>query len=171
MNRRYIGAGVAAALIGSWAFIHHAHTDPAMIRWKMRIVGPRFVCRSLAVDDTAWEFITARVRAGDPVWLHFANDFKPFLDTHPGEEMMDAVSNAIDANPKGALSILLPTYGARTVCAENWEGEARKKEDYLRRINHLKQIPEGEIEKRSIEACTEEINKVLLDLKRQWGPW
>ena len=32
--------------------------------------------------------------------------------------MDDAVSVAIDKNPTGALRILLPVYGAQTVCAE-----------------------------------------------------
>ena len=169
MKRRYIGVGVVAALIGIWAYFHHAHTDPKMIRWKMGIIGPRAVYGTLAFDDKSWEFVTSRVKSGDPVWLHFANDFKPFLDTHPGEEMMDAVSRAIDSNPKGALSVLLPTYGAKTVCAENWEGEALTKDDFLGRLKRLKEIPEGEIEKRDIDACAKEINTILMgDLRKQW---
>lgn len=167
MNRP-LAASVAAALVGIGAFLYHPHTGPALIRWKMRIVGPGFVCRTLAFDNRAWEFVTNRMRAGGADWLNLANDCKSFLDAHPGEEMMDAVSRSIDADPKGALTILLPVYGAKRVCAETWEGEGLKKEDFLRRLNQIDKIPNGEIDKKAVDACTKEIAKTILDLKRQW---
>jgi hypothetical protein len=94
--------------------------------------------------------IAAGRGTGAPDWLIVAADLQPALDAHPAEEMKDAVAVVMDANPVGALEILLPRYGAEAVCATQQEGEPierAKAEARLRVLERLSQTPQ-------VEECT-----------------
>jgi hypothetical protein len=116
-------------------------TNPSAIRAKARIVGPRLTYAPLAHDDAKWRVVLQGVRSGDPVWLGVAAALEPALDTHPGEEMLGAVSNVLDRNPRNAIELLLPTYGPEIVCGTDTEGAALNRLDAERRISALASVP------------------------------
>jgi hypothetical protein len=89
----------------------------------------------------------------------------PSLDTHPGEEMLAAAFRAFDANPTGALTILLPIYGAKFVCAEDAEGGPLLKGSASTRLGILKNLSAGKVDRRQIDACAQEIERTLLESK------
>jgi hypothetical protein len=127
---------VLLALGGIWVLFVFPHTQPWAIRWKVRIAGPRLVYESLAADDAIWEVVTNGVRSGDVEWLRVAKDLSPVLDTHPGEEMAEAVATVLRKNPAGAVGILLQDYGAEWVCG--WDIDANQARQ---RIELLKGLP------------------------------
>jgi hypothetical protein len=137
IRRRFtllLGIGVAglsaAALFWPW-------TNAWMIHTRSHIVGASLVYASLAHSDDRWAVVLRGVRSGDPAWLHVAADLSPALDTHPGEEMLAAVSVAFDANPGGALAILVPTFGANMVCGRDETGAHLASEKAKERLETL----------------------------------
>jgi hypothetical protein len=114
---------LCATLVGGAALLMFPHTSASAIRLKTRIIGANLVYRPLAYDEDRWEVILRGVRSGDPAWLGVAADLRVALDTHPGEEMLGAVSVAIEANPAGAIQILLPQYGPDVVCGQDEDGQ------------------------------------------------
>jgi hypothetical protein len=117
-----VGGAVIAGVSGAVFILMFPHTNPEIIHVKTRVIGSRFVYAPLAYDETRWEVVLAGVRSGAPVWLRVAADLRPALDTHPGEEMLGAVSGVLDTNPLGAVRILLPGYGPDIVCGRDEEG-------------------------------------------------
>lgn len=114
--------GGLLCFVGISVLLLFPQTDPFVIRLKTHIIGSGLTYAPLASDDDKWECVLEGVRSGDGTWLRVASDLYPALDTHPGEEMLGAVSTAFDKNPRGVLRILLPSYGAQAVCGEDEEG-------------------------------------------------
>ena len=141
-------------VIGVWPY-----TNPWLICAKIRILGSVLVYGPLAYDDDRWEIVLAGVRSGTPIWLRVAVDIYPALDTHPGEEMLGAVSSVIDKNTVGAIDILVPTYGANIVCGEQEEGEPINKVVAEKRILLLATAESHVKKSASLEAC----RRVILD--------
>ena len=86
-----------------------------------------------------------------------AADLRPALDTHPGEEMLGAVSTVLDANPAGAVQILLPRYGAEVVCGQDEEGSAIDRSRAERRALLLKGQPASP----ELQACLRVVRRIL----------
>jgi hypothetical protein len=120
-HRNWILAA-AAALIALSVVAMYPHVNPSVIHWKAKVLGPRLTYGPLASREEVWDSIVAGVRSGEWRWLRVAVDLQPALDTHPGEEMVDAITSVIDANPHGAIQWLLPAYGAELVCGEEGAG-------------------------------------------------
>jgi len=119
-----IVACVLVAIVSAVAFLLFPHTNPYVIHAKTLVIGPRLVYGPLAYDDAKWEVVLRGVRSAEPAWLRVAADLRPALDTHPGEEMLEAVSAVVDTNPRGALEVLVPQYGAELVCGQAEDGRA-----------------------------------------------
>ena len=115
-RNRILAAG--AALIALAGISMYPHTNPSMIHFKTKTLGPRVTYGPLASREEVWETILAGVKSGEWHWLRVAVDLRPALDTHPGEQMLDAVASVIDVNPSGAIHWLLPAYGPQLVCGE-----------------------------------------------------
>jgi hypothetical protein len=141
-----VGGALVAAI--EWPF-----TNPWLIRAKVRLLGPTIVYAPLAYRDEQWDAVLAGVKSGDAVWLYVAVDLYPALDTHPGEEMFGAVSTVVDKNPKGAVDVLLPTYGPAIVCGEQEEGQPINHATAERRVQLLAQIATSVKDKKALEAC------------------
>jgi len=92
------------------------HVSPTIIHLKVRLLGPKWVYRELVPYYERWDVVLTGVKTGNPLWLRVAADLYPALDTHPGEEMLHAVSMAVEQNPAAALSLLVPNYGVGAVC-------------------------------------------------------
>jgi hypothetical protein len=103
--------GVLLAVLAFWP-----HTSPSIVHLKTRLFGPRFVYGELTASNGGWDVVLAGVRTGDPEWLRVAVDLHGPLDTHPGEEMIEAVATVVERNPAAALTKLLPVYGVEIVC-------------------------------------------------------
>jgi hypothetical protein len=128
-------------------------TNPWVVHAKSRILGPRLVYGPLAYDDDLWEVVLVGVRSGDSAWLRVAVDLRPSLDTHPGEEMLGAVSSVLDKNPIGALDMLLPLYGPSIVCAEDDEGAPISRVRAKERVQLLERMGKNQERKELLEAC------------------
>jgi hypothetical protein len=113
---RALSAAAAAllALAALLAVVMFPHTSPWVIRWKVRIIGCALTYGPLAYDDDRSSIVLNGVRTGNSAWLSVASGLRPTLDTHPGEEMLEAVSTVFDTNPAGALHILVPNRGLRS---------------------------------------------------------
>jgi hypothetical protein len=98
------------------------HTNPSIIHLKTMVLGPRLTYAPLTYDDARWEVVLEGVRSADVRWLQVAADLRPALDTHPGEEMLSAVSSVLELNPDDAIQLLIPAYGADLICAEDEYG-------------------------------------------------
>ena len=160
LKRALVGLGLLLAiLIGICALLIFPHTDPWAIRWKIHIIGPGLTYGPLAADDAAWEVVLNGVRSGDSAWLSVASDLLPVLDTHPGEEMIGAVSTALDKNPSDALRILLPSYGAKIVCGQDEEGLVINRLHAERRALLLKAPPASA--EPNAQACLSVVGQVL----------
>jgi hypothetical protein len=112
----------SAALIVLPVVAMYPHVNPSVIHWKAKVLGPRQTYGPLASRQEVWDAIVAGVRSGEWRWLRVAVDLQPALDTHPGEEMADAITSVIDVNANGAIQWLLPAYGAELVCGEEGAG-------------------------------------------------
>ena len=122
-GRRIVAALAALSLVGVVAAAAvWPSTSPTLIRAKAMVLGPRWVYRPLVADDDRWAEVLQGVRSGDLAWLHAAVALQPALDTHPGEEMLEAIVTVLDVNPSGAVSVLLPVYGVSLVCAQDEDG-------------------------------------------------
>jgi hypothetical protein len=109
------------------------------------------------LDQSKWELLFKGVRSGDAVWLKIAWELRPALDTHPGEEMLGAVSTVFDKNPMGALRILLPSYGAEAICSQDEEGSAIDRRRAERRMVLLKLQPASP----ECQACLGVVERIL----------
>jgi hypothetical protein len=145
-------AGGAAILLGAAVLIAWPWTSPIIIHAKTMTLGPRLTYGSLAFDDERWEIVVAGVKSGEPKWLRVAIDLKPVLDTHPGEEMLEAVASAFEGNPRNAIRILIPVYGAPIVCGldENGPVSAQRAAQRLRLLESLRMQQAASPE---VEAC------------------
>lgn len=141
---------VAAAIVGAIKF---PLTNPWIIRAKVRLLGPGTVYWPLSYYDDSWDVVLAGVKSGSPVWLHVAAELYPALDTHPGEEMYEAVSTVIERNPVGAISILVPVYGADLVCGKGEEWQSISQAIAEKRLQTLTHIESAVSNKKALEAC------------------
>jgi len=157
LRRALLATGVVAVLAGTVAFFIFPHTNPSVIRAKARIIGPRLTYASLVYDDARWEVALKGVRSGDAAWLSVAADLRPALDTHPGEEMLGAVSTVLETNPVGAVQILLPRYGAEVVCGQDEEGLAIDRPRAERRVLLLERQPAAP----ELQACLTVVRHIL----------
>jgi len=107
-----VGCTACAFAIVIWFWPH-----PSLIAARIAMFGAVPTYRSLSGHEARWAAVVNGVRAGRPEWLTIAVDLRSALDTHPGEEMLEAVADAFDANPDAAIRILVPAYGPETVCA------------------------------------------------------
>ncbi len=128
-------------------------TKPILIRLRVHVIGARLTYGPLAYDDSRWQTVLDGVASGDASWLHVAADLEPALDTHPGEDMIGAVSRAFDKNPAGALMILLPRYGAGIVCGQDQDGGVISYELARRRLDVLKTIPFRSVDGLALDRC------------------
>jgi len=135
-----IAACILVGLVSAVALLLFPHTNPYVIHAKTLVIGPRLVYGPLAYDDAKWEVVLRGVRSGEPAWLHVAVDLKPALDTHPGEEMLGAVSTVVDTNPLGAVQILVPQYGAELVCGQGEDGLAIDQNRAERRVRLVQTV-------------------------------
>jgi hypothetical protein len=133
------------------------HTNPSAIHAKARIIGSRLTYAPLASEEARWEVVLKGVRSGEAPWLSVAADLRPALDTHPGEEMLGAVSTVLDTNPEGAVQILLPHYGADVVCGQDEEGLAIDRARAKRRTLLLK----GQPATPELQACLSVVGHIL----------
>ena len=157
LGRALVATDVLSVLAGISALLMFPHTDPWVIRLKTRIIGSRLTYAPLASNDAKWEFVLKGVRSGDATWLSVASDLRPALDTHPGEEMIGAVSTVLEKNPTGALRNLLPSYGAQVVCGEDEEGSAIDRLHAERRAQLLKALPASP----ERQACLADVRRIL----------
>jgi hypothetical protein len=95
------------------------HSSPAMIHVKAKLFGPQFVFGELWSYHDRWEAVIAGVTAGDSPYLRTAVELYPALDGEAAYDMVGAVSAVIERNPEGAISTLLPKYGAGVVCGSD----------------------------------------------------
>jgi len=117
-------AALINSLVGLLGVQTVPYANPRFLHVKAKLLGPGLTYAAVAPDDDAWDKVTSGVRRGSREWLVVAADLRPALDTHPGEEMHDAVAVAIDANPAEAVGILIGAYGAEAVCGSTADGEA-----------------------------------------------
>lgn len=132
-----------------------------IIGFKVHVLGPGVVYRSLSWDESRWEVVLAGVRSGRAEWLHVASALYPSLDTHPGEEMLGAVGSVFEANSAGALQVLLPRYGAEVVCSTDSEGAPLPVERATGRLRALRELSVAEVSKERVESCSNAIEKVI----------
>jgi hypothetical protein len=149
MRKAVVGVGillllaVAVLLVFPWTY-------PPLIRVKVKMFGPAPVIRALAQDDERWDVVVQGVRSGRTGWFRAAADMYDGLDTHPGEEMFEAVAVAFDANPDDAVRILAPKFGADLVCAAppEWslltDAEAKRRLERLQ-LSALASSPSGKL--------------------------
>jgi hypothetical protein len=142
---------VAAALLA--AAVLWPTTHPTLIHVKALAIGSRMTYGPLASDDSRWETVLHGVASGDSSWLRVASDLEPALDTHPGEEMIGAVSQAFDKNPFGALTILLPRYGEGIVCGQEADGGAISRDKAHQRLHLLETLPLTAVDGLAIDRC------------------
>ncbi len=152
-----IAVGGLLSIAGISVLLLFPYTDPSVIHFKTHIIGSGLTYAPLASDDDKWELVLKGVRSGDETWLRVASDLYPALDTHPGEEMLGAVSTAFDKNPGGALRILLPSYGSQVVCREDEEGSVIDRLHAERRAKLLEGLPASP----EREACLTVIRQIL----------
>jgi hypothetical protein len=136
-------------------------TRPSLIRCRVVIFGSQLTYGPLAYDDSRWAKVLDGVASGDPSWLHVAADLEPALDTHPGEEMIEAVSRAFDRNPVGALTILLPRYGEGIVCAHDEEGGFISPDRAHKRMNMLERLSPNAVDGLAFQRCTAALTVAL----------
>jgi hypothetical protein len=117
MRKAVVGIAILLVLLVVAVLLVYPWTYPPLIRVKVKMFGPAPVVRALAQDDGGWDVVVQGVRAGRSDWFRVAADMYDVLDTHPGEEMFEAVAVAFDANPDDAVRILAPKFGAELVCA------------------------------------------------------
>lgn len=117
------------------------YTGPQFLHVKSYMLGATLTYAAVAFDDEAWGTVLAGVRSGRREWLVVAADLRSALDTHPGEEMHDAVSVAIDSNPADAVSILVPAYGTDEVCGSAEFGVPVSHELAQLRLDRLSGVP------------------------------
>jgi hypothetical protein len=155
MIRKGIWVAVIIAIVGVVIIsaVKFPLTNPWVIQSKVRLLGPKTVYWPLAYYDESWEVVLKGVKSGSPVWLRPASDLYPALDTHPGEEMVEAVSTVFETNPSGAINILVPVYGADVVCGQREEGETIAPVTAEERSRVLKDIESAVADKKALEAC------------------
>jgi hypothetical protein len=164
---RTVALVVLVALAATGATVLWPWTYPTVIHAKARILGPGLVYGPLAADDGRWDSVLAGVRSADPLWLRVAVDLRPVLDTHPGEEMVAAVSGVLDKNPAGAIAILLPAYGVGVVCGQDDEGDVIAHETAEKRLRLLQRLPQDQIDRLRIEECVRTVASHLDTTKRR----
>jgi hypothetical protein len=149
---------ILGCIAGTFALLLWFWTHPTLISLRISVVGPVSTYRSLAGDDERWTTVVSGVRSGEADWLRIAARLHGVLDTHPGEQMLEAVAVAFDKNPDGAIRILVPAYGPEIVCAQTSEGEpltpsqANRRMELLRQSNSLS----GEI----ASACARALSRL-----------
>jgi hypothetical protein len=153
---------VAVAVVG---VIKFPITNPWVIRAKTHVFGPKAVYRPLAYYDEAWEVVLKGVKSGSSVWLRVAVDLYPALDTHPGEEMVEAVSTVIDTNPAGAIDTLVPIYGADIVCGQRGEEQTITPAVAEGRLGILKRTETTVTDKKAFETCRQVLGKSTREVK------
>lgn len=149
----YIAIGIIIIIMIISGIIIYPFTNPQIIRTKVGFLGHRFVYKQLSYHDDLWDTVLNGVKSTDSIWLHVAVDLYPSLDTHPGEEMDGAVATVIDKNPKRAISILLPTYGAETVCGHKEDWEPITSIEAKKRLQLLSSIAFSANEENVLESC------------------
>ena len=135
-------------------------TNPRIIYVKNHILGAGFNYRGLSYEEDRWDIVLKGVRSGERKWILLAADFKPVLDTHPGEEMLGAVSQVLDKNPQDAIRLLVPVYGAEIVCGEEEDGEPLNFNHATTRMQSLSKIKMSEAYDHSFESCTQIITNI-----------
>ncbi len=149
--------GGLLCFVGMSVLVLFPYTNPFVIRLKTHVIGSGLTYAPLAADDDKWEYVLKGAQSGDDTWLKVASDLRSALDTHPGEEMLGAVSTAFDKNPNGAVRILLPSYGAQIVCGDDEKGSIINHQQAQRRANLLEGLPASP----EREACIGVIRKIL----------
>ncbi len=142
-------------------------TNPWVIFSKDRITGVAWVYRGLSFEDDRWEVVLRGVKSGESIWLRVAADLKPALDTHPGEEMIGAVSIALDKNPESALKLLVPVYGAQLICGEEMDGSPLTPDHAKARRLLLSQTEVAKSYSQSFKDCSQIVSAIYN--RSRWG--
>ncbi len=124
-----------------------------MIHLKARLFGPEFVFAGLWTYHDRWSAVVAGVAAGDSRYLRAAVDLYPSLDGEAAHDMVGAVSEVIERNPEGAISTLLPRFGAETVCGVSGIDAEVSPELAARRLHAVRFYAESAISTPELEAC------------------
>jgi hypothetical protein len=138
-RKQIIVGGLVALIAALIAALFWPSAHARTICWRVHLLGPGPVYRSLAQDEGKWSSIVEGVRGGNSVWLKVAVALRPALDTHPGEEMLEAVTGVIDRNPDGAIRLLIPAYGPDLVCALGADGGPVSAETAQTRLRRIRQ--------------------------------
>jgi hypothetical protein len=147
----------AAVLAAAVAFLLFPHTNPSVIHLKTKVLGPRLTYAPLAYDSARWEVVLEGVRSADVRWLEVAADLRSALDTHPGEEMLSAVSSVLELNPHDAIQLLIPSYGADLVCAQDEDGGPVSAAVAKRRVRLL----EDRVASPTARQCLAAVKRIL----------
>ena len=142
------------------------HVSPNIIHFKVRLFGPEFVYRALVPYYGRWDVVLAGVKTGDPSWLRVAAELYPALDTHPGEEMLHAVSSVVERNPATAVSLLVPIYGVGVVCGEDGIDDFLTPAAAEKRLKGLQEYAQRVEATPELSACIQAAEEVMKQAPR-----
>ena len=142
------------------------HVSPTIIHFKVRLLGPELVYRTLVPYYERWDVVLAGVKTADPSWLRVAAELYPALDTHPGEEMLHAVSSVVERNPATALSLLQPIYGVGVVCGGDGIDDFLTPAVAEKRLKALQQYAQRVEATPELSACIQAAEEVMKQASR-----
>ena len=153
-RRAALGGAVAVLAIGALlASVYWPHSSPTMIHLKSQLLGPEFVFTALWTYHDRWRTVVSGVMAGDPGYLRAAVELYPALDGEAAHDMVYAVSKVIECNPEGAISTLLPRYGAETVCGFSGMDPEFSPELVIRRLRAVQAYAASAKSTPELDAC------------------
>jgi hypothetical protein len=169
-RRRLARAALILAVAGGvFAFACWPHTNPVIIHAKVQVLGAGATYRPLAdvcglltfdcPNTDRWDEVVRGVGSGRHEWLVVAVDLHPALDTHPSEALHEAIARVFEKNPVGALTTLLPVYGAQDVCGSG-RGEPVARDTAARRLAVLDGPAVARVPRPLVKACRNAVASV-----------
>jgi hypothetical protein len=152
------GAALALAVASYWPSV-----SPSLMHAKARIFGPRFVLDTVAPCNACWTEIFAGVSSGDPSWLRIAVDLYPALDGESADTMFEAAPSALEHNPAGAISVLLPRYGPGVVCGHDGIDRDVTIQEAEKRLRIVRGLPQGSAPDDQLANCIRAAEGALRD--------
>ncbi len=141
-----LAAGVVFVFGPMLFFETFPSTDPDVIERRISDFGVRSVHSSVVCCGPNFERFDVAlqgVRSGEPRWLRIAAALRPMLGAHSSEEMDEAVVEAFDANPGGALALLSGAYSTNVVCGGQGTEVSIDASRARSRLETLSKVPGG----------------------------
>ena len=122
----------------------------------------------LFADDKDWEYVMARIAGGKQEWLDIAARLYEGSDAAAGEDLTNAVGDAVDRAPERVLRMKRSLFEPENICVVAPRDTDRAElEAYKRRLRSLQSVTRPDlIEKR--DAAIQILREWIAELEKKW---